>query len=288
MILLADSGSTKCDWLLLDKKGSRIDAFATKGFNPFFHSASYIEEEIRQHTDLVNVASDVEAVYYFGAGCSQETKKAILVQALTSVFPNAAVQVEHDMKAAAYASYEGEPCICCILGTGSNAAYFDGKNLTSNFAGLGYILGDEASGSWFGKKLLAAYLYKQLPEPVAADLEKTYGVNRAVILQHVYEKPHANIYLAGFTPFLTKYKELPVFDALLYDGMRTFLEIHVCSFEGYKKLQTHFVGSIAFHFQDSLKRAASDLGVNLGQIIQAPIENLRDYYVRYVFPQQGS
>lgn len=287
MILLADSGSTKCDWLLLDKNGTRLDAYTTMGFNPFFHTTSRIEEEIRKHPGMLEVALQVRSIYYFGAGCSQETQKSIVARALSSVFPNATVEVEHDMKAAAFASYQGEPCIACILGTGSNAAYFDGKILASNYAGLGYILGDEASGSYFGKKLLAAYLYKQLPEAVALDLEKEYGVNRAVILHNVYEKPHANIYLSGFTPFIAKYKELPVFDALLYEGMKSFLEIHVCSFEGYEKLKVHFVGSIAFHFQDSLKKAAADLNIQLGQIIQAPIENLLAYHLRYVFPKAG-
>lgn len=286
MILLADSGSTKCDWLLLDKNGSRIDMPATMGFNPFFHSSAYIIEEICKHSAMVKVAPRVQAVYYFGAGCSQETQRDIVVKALVDVFPKAFVQVEHDMKAAAYASYQGEPCISCILGTGSNAAYFDGKSLTSNYAGLGYILGDEASGTWFGKKLLAAYLYHQLPEAVTREFEKEYGVNRAIILHHVYEKPHANIYLSGFTPFIARYKELPLFDALLYEGMKTFLQIHVCSFEGYEKLKTNFVGSIAFHFQASLQRAAADLNVQIGQIIQAPIEKLLDYHIRYVFPQR--
>ncbi|HCS21768.1 MAG TPA: ATPase [Bacteroidetes bacterium] len=286
MILLADSGSTKCDWLLLDKSGNRIDAFATMGFNPFFHSATFIVEELAKQPATKKIAAEVQSVYYFGAACSQETQKAIVVQALSTVFPNARIKVEHDMKAAAYAAYQGEPCICCILGTGSNAAYFDGQNLTSNYAGLGYILGDEASGSYFGKKLLAAYLYKQLPESVALDLEKEYGVNRAVILHHVYEKPHANIYLAGFTPFITKYKDLPVFDAILYEGMKTFLQIHVCSFKGYEKMKVHFVGSIAFHFQDSLRKAAAELHIQPGQIIQAPIGNLLAYHQRYVFPQE--
>lgn len=285
MILLADSGSTKCDWFLVEKNGTRIDAFKTMGFNPFFHSRSYIEEELGKHAALLKVAPLVQAIYYFGAGCSQEVQKDSLVRALSTVFSNASIQVEHDMKAAAFATYQGEPCISCILGTGSNAAWFDGKNLTANYAGLGYILGDEASGSWFGKKLVAAYLYKQLPEAVAGDLEKEYGVNRAVILHNVYEKPHANIYLAGFTPFIAKHKELPVFDAILYEGMKAFLEIHVCSFEGYEKLKTHFVGSVAFHFQNSLRKAAADLGIQLGQILQAPIENLLAYHVRFVFPQ---
>lgn len=284
MILLADSGSTKCDWVLVEKNGRQIDAFKTMGFNPFFHTSARIGEEIRTHSGLVKIANKVKAIYYYGAGCSREAQKGVVEQALTAVFPSAAIVVEHDMKAAVFATWQGEACISCILGTGSNAAFFDGQTLRSKNAGIGYILGDEGSGTYFGKKLLAAYLYGQLPDEAARDLEMEYGVDRAGIFEHVYEKPHANIYLSGFTPFIAKYKDLPLFEAILYDGMKSFLQIHVCAFEGFENVKTHFVGSIAFHFQSSLRRAAADLHVQVGQIIQAPIENLLGYHVRYLFP----
>ncbi|MHB1278655.1 MAG: N-acetylglucosamine kinase [Bacteroidia bacterium] len=284
MILLADSGSTKCDWLLVEKDGRQIDAFKTMGFNPFFHTRERIEEEIRGHSGLMKIADQVKYVDYYGAGCSQDAQRFVIEKALSSIFTSASIDVDHDMKAAVYATWQEEPCITCILGTGSNAAFFDGRTVHSKNAGIGYILGDEGSGAYFGKKLLAAYLYGQLPAGAARDLEQEYGVNRSGIFQNVYEKPHANIYLSGFTPFIAKYKDLPLFDTMLHEGMKSFLQIHVCGFDGFENVKTHFVGSVAFHFQTALHRAAADLHVQVGQIIQAPIKKLLDYHVRYKFP----
>lgn len=283
MILLIDSGSTKSDWVRVNKQGQQVEAYKTMGFNPFFHTSEVIEQEIRACQPLADIAQKIEEIYYYGAGCSQESKKEIVAKALSAVFLNAKILVDHDVKAAAFASYEGSPCISCILGTGSNAVYFDGTNMASKNAGLGYILGDEGSGSYFGKKLLAAYLYGQLPAAEAQALEKEFKLTAASIIEHVYEKPHANLYLAGFTRFIADHQSLPLFDTILYEGMHEFLKIHVCSFDGYEKVKTHFVGSVAFHFQKHIHRAAKDLNVQIGQIIQAPIARLLDYHVRYIF-----
>lgn len=283
MIVLVDSGSTKSDWVLVEKNGAYVDSYKTIGFNPFFHSSDFIEHEIRENASLLGISDKVTAVYYYGAGCSNDHYKQVVYDALLRIFPGAEIHVDHDMMAAVYASYEGESCISCILGTGSNAAYFDGKELYSVNAGLGYILGDEGSGSYFGKKLLAAFLYKQLPSDVLCELEKEFGLDRASIFQNVYQKPHANVYLASFTRFIARHQELPIFDKMLYDGMYEFLKIHVCCFEDYKEVRTHFVGSIAFYFGEHIRRAAADLGVNVGNIVKSPIQRLLDYHNQYVF-----
>lgn len=283
MILLIDSGSTKSDWLFVDNNGTFMDSYKTMGFNPFFHSSAFIESEIRKEQSLMGIAGRVEKIYYYGAGCSNEAYKKTVRDALLAVFPASHVHVDHDMMAACYATYEGTPCISCILGTGSNAAYFDGKELYSVNSGLGYILGDEGSGSYFGKKLLAAFLYKQLPEEISRDLEDEFGLSRASIFKHVYGMPHANVYLAGYTRFIARHQDHPYMEKMLFEGMKEFLSLHVCCFPDYRDTPTHFVGSIAFYFSEPIRKAAAELEVNMGQVIKSPIQKLLEYHIRNVF-----
>lgn len=283
MILLVDSGSTKSDWFLVESNGTFVDSYKTRGFNPYFHTSKFISTEIGKNKSILGMAEHVTQIYYYGAGCSNDQFKEIVKIGLSEIFPKAVILVEHDLMAAIYASYEGQPCISCILGTGSNSAYFDGQHLTTLNSGLGYILGDEGSGSYFGKKLLAAFLYRQLPAAIIAELESEFGLDRATIIKNVYEKPGANVYLAGFTRFIAKHQDLPVFQEMLYKGMKEFLEVHVCGYANYKEVKTHFIGSIAFYFQAHIERAAADLGITVGQIIKSPIQKLLEYHVKNVF-----
>lgn len=285
MILLADSGSTKCDWLLTDSTGKYYDSYKTIGFNPFFHSSETIANEIKQNESLHGIAARIDEVYYYGAGNSSEYYNDIVRIALATVFKNARLHVDHDLLGAAYATYTGEPCISCILGTGSNSCFFDGKKIQEQVPALGYILGDEASGSYFGKQLLSAYLYKKLPAEIAQDLEKEYGVTKANIFERVYEQPNANVYLASFTRFIAKYRDFPLFADMLHKGMVHFIKEHVLCYDNAKNVPVHFIGSIAFHFQEALQSAAKECNVKLGNIIKQPIQNLLNYHIKYIFPQ---
>ncbi len=283
MILLVDSGSTKSDWFLIDSDGTFVDSYKTRGFNPYFHTSVFIMSEIEKNESIMGIAQQVNYIYYYGAGCSNDHFKNIVKQGLGKVFTKASIFVDHDLMAAIYATYEGKPCISCILGTGSNSAFYDGKVLATRNSGLGYILGDEGSGSYFGKKLLAAFLYGQLPEEVNAELEEEFGLDKASIVMNVYEKPNANVYLASFTRFIAKHQELPVFQEMIYNGMKEFLKIHVCGYPQYREVKTHFIGSIAFYFQDHIRKAAADLGIEVGHIIKSPIQRLLEYHVKNVF-----
>lgn len=286
MYLIAESGSTKCDWMLVDKTGNYIDLYKTMGYNPFFHTTEFIIQDLNSHKDLIHMAPKVERVYFYGAGCESLSLNTIVKNALQDIFANASVVVEHDMKAAVYSTYEGEPCITCIIGTGSNSCYFDGEKIYEAVPALAYILGDEGSGSYLGKKLLVAYLYNKLPKHIHYDLEKEFGLSKQSIFERVYEKPHANVYLASFTRFIGQYKDDPMIRAFILQGMREFIENHICCYENYKSTPIYFVGSIAFHFQDELKEVASEFGIEIKKIIKEPIKNLVDYHVKYKFQFQ--
>ena len=283
MILLVDSGSTKSDWLLVEKNGDVVTSFKTMGFNPFFHDSDFIRIELSGNADLLAIADSVTDLYYYGAGCSSTHYREVVHRALTALFPGAEVVVDHDMMAAVYATSGGKPCISCILGTGSNAAYYDGKELHTLNSGLGYILGDEGSGSYFGKKLLAAFLYNQLNPAIQQEMQEELGLSREVILQNVYEKPHANVYLAGFTRFIASHQEEPYFRDMLVTGMKEFLRLHVCCYPAYREVPVHLVGSIAFHFQGAIRAAASELDIQVGQILQSPIRKLLEYHIANIF-----
>lgn len=279
MILIADSGSTKCDWGLVNKTGQRIDEFKTMGFNPYFHSSNLIETTLQKQEQVQSIAEEITHVFFYGAGCSSAALNLIVSDALNKVFPHAKVVVDHDLLGAAFSTYDGQPAISCILGTGSNSCFFDGTNLREEVPALGYILGDEGSGSYFGKKLLSSFLYKKLPQPIAQEFWDTYRLTKADIVKNVYNQPHVNVYLASFMRFISERRNEPFFQEMLTDGLREFLNVHVTCFPEYKNVSVHFVGSIAFHFRDLLYIAAIDLGIKIGSVIQQPIDGLIRYHI---------
>jgi len=280
MIIIADSGSTKSDWILVDKKGNPIGNFQTIGFNPFFHNEDFVEEKTNQNKELINYANEVESVFFYGAGCSSPHLNLRIKGGLERVFKNAEVFVDHDLLGAAYSCYNGEPNITCIIGTGSNSCLFDGEQIHEKVPALAYILGDEGSGSYFGKKFLAAFLYHKLPKEIHKDFVSEFNLTKDIIFDNVYNKPNANVYLASFTRFISARKEHPYFQEMLIEGMKVFLETHVCCYEEYKTVPVNFVGSVAFHFSDELKIAAKQLDINIRSVVKKPINGLVEYHFR--------
>lgn len=285
MILVADSGSTKCDWALIDEGGKYAGGFETIGLNPYFHNEIQIEAAICDNLGLMKYAAAVSHVFFYGAGSSTSQMCLIMHRGLSRVFTRAEIVVEHDLLGSALASYDGEPCIACILGTGSNSCYFDGEKVFEEVPSLAYILGDEASGSYFGKKLLQAYFYKQLPDDLRNDFEKEYAPSKDDIIYRIYRQPHANTYLAGFMKFIGQHRDHPLIVQWVTEGMRHFIRIHVKCFAEWNKVPVHFVGSIGYFFAHCLREAARAEGIRLGRIIRKPIDGLVEYHIRYKIPQ---
>lgn len=285
MILIADSGSTKCDWLLIDPQGTHLRSFSTMGFNPYFHSTAFVSQQLAEHDVVKEIVSQTEHVFFYGAGASTPNLCKVISEALKSTFPGAKVHVDHDLVGAVYAVYQGEPCIASILGTGSNSCYFDGKTVFEEVPALAYILGDEGSGSWFGKELLRAYFYKQLPHNMMQDFKESYTLSKDDLVKYLYNNPHANVWLAGFMPFIGKHRFEPIVKEWLHRGLKAFVHTHVTCFERYKELKTHFVGSIAHYFNEELQAVCDEEGVNMGSVVKKPILTLADYHVTYLIPQ---
>ena len=281
-ILVADSGSTKCDWMIMDEHGKTEGEFHTMGFNPYFHNADLVEAKMQDSTEAAAIAEDVVKVYFYGAGSSSEPLCAVIREGLQRVFVNAKVHVGHDLDGAAYSTYSGEPAITCIIGTGSNSCFFDGHVTSEEVPALAYILGDEASGSWFGKRLLALHLYHKLDPMVEADFNATFNFSKDDIVNRVYKEPNANVFLASFMTFLGRHREVPQVISLLEEGFQSFVDVHVKCYKNYREVPIRFVGSVAFHFQDVLCHVCEREGIRVGKIIKRPVDGLADYHVKYI------
>lgn len=277
MVIIADCGSTKCDWLLVH--GGRDQQLEnTVGFSPFFHTTAEIADIVKtQLLPKLNPA-DVEQVWFYGTGVHDEHRGEIVAAALRSVFPNAGVEVEHDLLASARATCKHSAGIACILGTGSNSCYYDGRKILDNVTSLGWLLGDEGSGTHLGKALLRAWFYRELPADLNAAFNEAYPEGPDAIKDRVYEKG-ANAYLATFTRFLGDHLAHPYIQKLVAESLGEFLDRHVCKYSGYQHVPVHFVGSIAHHFQTVLEKCMEERKLHLGVIIRKPIYPLAEYHL---------
>lgn len=285
MLLIADSGSTKTDWILVDKTG-KISETSTMGFNPFFHSSSTIESEVLKNETLRENASKISKLVFFGAGVSSENRRQIIKDGVKNIFMNCSdFTIDHDMKGAAIAACGDGSGIVCILGTGSNSCFFDGKNVFENIPSLGYILGDEASGAYFGKMLITDYLYKKLPETIHHDFENEFKTDKNSLLETIYKKPNANVFLASFMKFIVAHKTENYIQQMILAGFSKFAELHICTFENYSKYQVHFIGSVAHLFNEELQETALKCNFKTGNIVQKPIWAIASFYCqKYGYP----
>ncbi len=277
MILIADSGSTKTDWLFL-KKDTEILKLKSAGLNPVVTTALEIDQRLSKAFEELPITIEVEKVHFFGSGCWNEANCAIISNALKKYFPKAVIEVASDIVGAVRASCGDQAGIVCILGTGSNTCLFDGKRVRNGVPSLGYILGDEGSGMYLGKQLIKHYFYQELPKNLYQDFRETYQLDKATLIQSVYKEAGANQYLASFVPFLAKHKQHAFIQQLLKQVFNEFIERHILKYPEHKILPIHFIGSVAFHFESVLSACLLEKELQLGQLIKRPIEALHKYY----------
>ncbi|HLV93331.1 MAG TPA: hypothetical protein VKX34_09430 [Aequorivita sp.] len=284
MILIADGGSTKCDWVLLDSSGNTQFKTTTKGLNPAVLPKAELSKRIKENQTLGQVFNEIKKVDFYGAGCGTPIPAALFKDVLSSIFTSAEVNIYEDTLAAVYAT-TNSPGIVCILGTGSNSCYFDGKNVSMPIASLGYIIMDEASGSYFGRQLIRDYYYKIMPADLSLQFSKTYNLDADEIKSNIFQKPHPNAYLASFTQFIftsPKGVKEPYFHQLLKEGISKFINYRILSFENAHDLPIHFVGSVAHFSKEIIAECFLEKNLKLGNIIQRPIDGLIEYYRRKI------
>jgi glucosamine kinase len=278
-ILLADSGATKCEWCLAETK-KRTKTVFTQGISPYFLNTSQIETILR--TELVpnlKKVPTVEAVYYYGTGCKNPDNVKIVKKAIASVFPDADVQVTDDLMGAARALCGDEKGIACILGTGSNSCYYNGKKIVKNSPGIGYVLGDEGSGAYLGRKVLQYFLYDTFDEELRYKFDAKYATTNVEILENVYKKPLPNRYLASYTLFLAENRGHYMVENIIEDGLNDFFFNHLCKYTESWKLPIHFVGGVSFAFSDVIKDLCHSYEFELGTILKNPMEGLIQYHI---------
>ncbi len=276
MILIADSGASKTDWRILDADG-KIEQAQTIGFNPYYQPIEQFEQEVREVL-MPQIKANIKEIFYYGTGCSSDKNRKLIRNVFEMFFPQAHIEIWHDLLAAARAMCGTEEGIACILGTGSNSCYYDGAKIVDNVTSLGYILGDEGSGSYLGKKIVADYLRKDLPEKLWDQFKKRFPFDRDEILDRVYTQEMPSRFLGSFSHFIFQNLKEPYCYKLVYDGFNEFFEKNVMKYTGYEKLKVHFTGSVSFYFSDILRQVANDKGITVKNILESPIAGLTLYH----------
>ncbi len=274
--LIADSGSTKTEWCLL--VGKKRKTIYTQGISPYFLNTDQIQQllEIELKTKMKDIEPD--EVYYYGTGCSSTENAKSVKQALKKTFAKATIFVDTDLMGAAKALCGNEKGIACILGTGSNSCYYNGKKIIKNSPGLGFILGDEGSGAYMGKKIVQYYLYNTFDPDLMDRFNAKYNTNKMEILDAVYKHPLPNRYLAGFVTFLIENRGHFMIENIIEDAFNDFFFNHIYKYRESWTLPIHFIGSIAFGFKDVLKEMCNSYELQLGRVLKNPMDGLAKFH----------
>jgi glucosamine kinase len=278
MLLLADSGSTKTDWRLVDEDGNQITSVVTEGLNPYFLSKENIALIIQEK--VLPMVEEVEKVFFYGAGCGLTVKANLVKDALGASIPaRYPAEVCGDILGAARSLLQDEAGIACILGTGANSCVYNGREITNIMPSLGYMFSDWGSGTVMSKDMISLLLQEKLPPSILEDFHNTYKVGRPEILDHIYNKPLPNRFLASFTPFLLKYAEVPECREIILGNFTKFFFYYVLRYPNAKKsAKVSFTGSIAHRFQPYLMQVAKELGIEIEHIVQHPMDGLAKYH----------
>ena len=282
MIAIIDGGSTKCDWVILENSGKLNLKTTTLGFNPNIINPDFIMQEIDRNEELFFLKSHIEKLFFYGSGCGTPDNREKVKKEFVKTFPNAEVIIKEDMTAAAYAAYNGKPAIVCILGTGSNSCFFDGDKIRVDLPSLGFLIGDEGSGSALGKNLLRRFFMKKLPKDLEAEFISTYHLTIEEAIRNMYHNPRANAYLGEFNKFVADHRKHPYFQNMVFDEMKNYLDYQVLPYPEASEVEINFIGYIAFIYEDILRAAAAELNLTIGKVVQKPIESLVDYHKKYI------
>ncbi len=280
MKLLVDSGSTKADWIAIDDSGKVLFTTQTLGLNPEVLDKEEIINRLEDKFDISHNKNKATHLFFYGAGCGTDRMKNFLSDVFQDYFKKATVVVHEDTYAAVYATTPKDTeAIVCILGTGSNCSYFDGKVLHQKVQSLGYIAMDDCSGNRFGRHLLRGYYFNKMPKELAKEFEEEYNIEPDSVKNNLYKQPNPNAYLATFAKFLIKHKDTAFCQKFIYSEMESFVENYIKQFENYKAIPVHFVGSIAFYLKDELTEVLAKHEIQIGNVLRRPIDGLIAYHV---------
>ncbi|MET0635008.1 MAG: N-acetylglucosamine kinase [Chitinophagaceae bacterium] len=274
--LIADCGSTKSEWSVVGK--GKVKTIITQGISPYFLSGEQIRELLLKELLPKIKNTGIDEVYFYGTGLGNPENVRVVKKTLKQLFPEATIEVNHDLLAAARALCGNNRGIACILGTGSNSAFYNGKKIVKNSPGLGYVLGDEGSGAYLGRKVIQYYLYRTFDEELRGRFDLTYLTNASEILDNVYKQPLPNRYLAGFTGFLVENRGHYMIENIIEDGLNDFFFTHLCKFGESWNTPINFAGSVAYGFRDVLANLCNSYEFELGKVLKKPMSGLIEYH----------
>lgn len=282
MILIADGGSTKADWIALDASKNEVFRVRTLGLNPAVVPKEELANRIINMFQLIDIKDNVKEIHFYGAGCGTPQPVAILKEVMEAIFINAKITISEDMLAAVYATSGKAPAIVCILGTGSNSCYFDGSELHMKVPSLGYSIMDEASGNYFGKQLIRDYYYEKMPKRIAKKFESQYNMNADHIKFNLYLQPNPNMYLATFAKFMFEYKDDKYIRKIIKKGFQKFFKFRILPLQPVSDTPIFFIGSIAFYFREILEKIAKKNNLSITEVIHRPIDNLLEFHKQHI------
>lgn len=276
-ILIADSGSTKTHWCLLED-GNAIKHFQTSGINPIILRAEQIQDLLSEELNEEVMDSDIEEIYFYGAGIKNREIASFMSIILRNHFGSKHIESYSDMLGACRALCMDEPGVCGILGTGSNSCYYNGEAIHYHHPSLGYVLGDEGSGTHLGRKVLQYYFYQTFEPELALAFEQKYGSDVVPILDRIYKGERPNQYLASFSAFLSEQRGHYMIENIIEDCFVEFHENHILKYRESWQYPIHFIGSVAFHFRDVLESLHGEYGLTTGKILHSPMDGLINYH----------
>jgi len=279
MILIADSGSTNTDWVIVNHDKA-IGDFTTKGFNPYFTTDKEIYDELESKFPKEIKISDIRYIYFYGSGCSSLENKKIIYDALKGYFKNSNLEVNTDLLAASRALFMNNQGIAVILGTGANTGFYDGLSIIKNIPSLGYILGDEGGGDYLGKLFITELLYDNIPENIEQKFKQTYKLSKQQIMHAIYKEPNPNRFLASFCKFIAEHKNEHFIENLILKSFSDLFDKHITKYENYTDLKIRVIGSVGFYFQSQLKVVAEKYNANIDLIEKNPINRLVQYHIQ--------
>ena len=279
MILIADSGATKTDWRII-QGASVIDQQVTSGISPIYQSSAQIEEQLVKDQKNKTLPKDVEKIWFYGSGCISLEKNNVVKTALENAFGTNLIEVASDMLGAARSVCGHEKGIAGILGTGSGSCLFDGVNIIDQVPSLGYILGDEGSGAFMGKILIASFLRNELPDDLKKSFLKRFNLDKEKVLNHLNDEEYPSRFLASFGKFLMHHVSHPFIYQLIKSSFDQFVNKYILAYEGHDKLKISFTGSIAYYFSNILQRVLKQYNLEFGQVVESPIAGLTLYHIK--------
>ena len=283
MILIVDSGSTKTDWIALDKNGNELFSTQTLGLNPQMLSNEILNERIKNNYDIYKNRNLVNKLFFYGAGCGVESTQNRILKVFKSIFTKSEFDIKEDTYAAVYSVVEkGVPSIVNIIGTGSNCSYYDGNSVIQKVQSLGYVLMDYASGNYYGKYLIRAYYFNKMPKTLRDEFAEKFDLSPNTIKNKLYREENPNTYLATFARFLIENKSDEYFKEIIYKGLERFIDYQILQYDDFSSVDIHYVGSIAFYLKDEITRVGKKYNLNTGKFIKRPIDGLVDYHKREI------